>query len=462
MSRRSRPLLAVLAAAVLLLPVGTARPASAAAASTDWPAYLHGPRHSSAAPASTAITPRATAGLHVAWRWAPVPKRGVAQPQQLASPVTSAGTVYVNSGTGDVYALDEATGRQRWRRTLPPSPCGSVGSASTPTVAPDPATRRPTVYVAGADNALYALDAATGATRWRTVHGGPGADFYTWSSPTVAGGRVYLAVSSSPCAEFSHGGAAVYDQRTGARLGTYQTATSGEVPTAYTSLAVTATTAYLTTGDGSTGDSDAVVALDARDLTRLGAFAVPHPPANSDFNASPAFFTRAGQTVVGACNKNGVYYALPTTGGGLGTTPVWTRRVALDSQAQPGRLRFCGGSSAYDGARDALLVGGGQSSLADPALGSAYRLDPATGAVRWRTSLPAGPVLGSLSVDGAGVVAVPTYDAGGGVGRVYLLDEGTGRVLRTLPADGPVFAQPTFSRDHLLVGAGAGVTAWVP
>lgn len=447
--------------ALLLLPAASPA-AGAAGADTGWSAYLHGPRHSSDAATASAISPARVAGLHVAWRWSPVRKPGVAHPVQNASPVTAAGTVYVNSGTGDVYALDETTGRQRWRRVLPASPCGSTGSTSTPTVAVDPVSSRPTLYVAGADNRLYALDPATGATRWRTVHGGTDAGYYTWGSPTVANGRVYLAVSSSPCSEFSHGGAAVYDQHTGALLGSYTTATTGQIPTVYTSLAVTATTAYLTTGDGSTGDSDALVALDARTLARRAAFAVPDPPDNSDFNASPAFFTRNGATVVGACNKDGVYYALPTTGGGLGAAPVWTRRVALDSQAQPGRLRFCGGASAYDGSADALLVGGGQSSLADPDLGSVYRLDPVTGAVRWRTALRAGPVVGSVSVNAAGVVAAPTYDGVGGVGTVALLDEATGSVLRTLPAAGPVFAQPTFSRNHLLVGAGAGLTAWVP
>ncbi len=432
---------------------------AAATAATSWSAYLHGPRHSSAGPANTAITRTSVAALTVAWTWkAPGGLPG-------SSPVTAGGSVFLNAGNGSVFALNEATGAVRWHKDLGLSPCGRRGSVSSATVAPDPVGGAATLYIAGADNFLYALDPATGATRWRSVVGGAGNAFYTWGSPTVAGGKVYMAVSSA-CGDTTHGGAAAYDQHTGALLSGYQTGAGSGLPTVYTSPAADGTDVYVTTGD-STGsptgqDNDAVVRLSASTLTRQEAYLLPSPPNNSDYNASPAFFPRATATgtedMVGVCNKDGVYRAFRA--GQLAAGPAWTRRVGLDSQQQPDTLRFCGGSSAYDSLHQVLLQGSNQQSLTDRALGSVYSLNPQTGAVRWRTSLAAGPVIGSVSVNGSQVVAAPTYDAKGGVGKVYLLDEATGKILRTLPAGGPVFAQPTWSADRLLVAAGTVLTAW--
>lgn len=450
----------VLCLATAIAAVVLSAPASAGAADpASWSAYLHGPRHSSAAVDDTAISTATAAHLRVRWTWtAPGGIPG-------GSPTTAGGRVFISAGNGSVYALDEATGHVRWHRDVGVSPCGSRGSTSTGTVTADPRTGSPTLYIAGADNYLYALDAATGATRWRSVVGGTSSSFYTWGSPTVAGGTVYMAVSSA-CGDTTHGGAAAYDQRTGALLGSYSTGVGSGLPTVYTSPLVSSTDVYVTTGD-STGDptgqdSDAVVRLAPSTLQRREAWLLPHPEDNSDYNASPSFFTRTvggtEETLVAVCNKDGVYRAFRATA--LAAGPVWTRRVGLHSQAQPDQLRFCGGSSAFDSARGVLLQGSNQSSLSSSALGSVYSLDPATGAVRWRRALPAGPVLGSVSVNGAGVVAAPTYDARGKVGKVYLLDESTGTILRTLSAAGPVFAQPVFSGTRLLVAAGSTLTSW--
>lgn len=443
-----------------------AGPSATAAASADsmsWPGYLHGPRHSSAAPGATAITTATAKTIVKKWTWtAPGGIPG-------GSPTTAGGLIFIGANNGSIFALNESSGTVRWHKDLGGAPCNGRGSTSTGTVTADPVTGASTLYIAGADNHLYALDPTTGSTRWRQVVGGTTKSFYTWGSPTVANGRVYMAISSA-CDDTTHGGAAVYDQHTGTQLGSYRTDSGAGpgtgVPTVYTSPVVSGSDVYVTTGDSAgdpTGqDSDAIVRLNPATLARKEAWLLPSPTANSDYNASPAFFDRrtatGTQTLVGACNKDGVYRAFKLDD--LAAGPVWTRRVGLDSQSQPEMLRFCGGSSAYDGANNALLVGADQSSLADPVLGSAYRLDPATGAVVWRRGLPAGPVIGSLSVDGAGVVAAPTYDFAGGVGKVYLLSEATGTVLRTISAAGPVFAQPVFSNGRLLIAAGSTLTSW--
>jgi len=79
------------------------------------------------------------------------------------SPAVADGLVYVaaedfSSGVATVYALDAATGRERWR--FPPSgPAVGVSSVSV---------AEGTAFVGLGDFMIHAFDAVTGAERWRT------------------------------------------------------------------------------------------------------------------------------------------------------------------------------------------------------------------------------------------------------------------------------------------------------
>src|SRR5436190_8313924 len=105
----------------------------------------------------------------------------------VASPVVYGGRVYIGSNTGVFYALDEATGSIVWSRLLgfvKSTTCGARGIASTATVAVDPSTTKPTVYVSSGDGYLFALDAATGSVVWRSVIALPSPtqnDYFDWS-----------------------------------------------------------------------------------------------------------------------------------------------------------------------------------------------------------------------------------------------------------------------------------------
>ena len=73
----------------------------------------------------------------------------------LSSPAVWNRAVYFGSGDGNVYALDAATGALKWKvRT------GDVVHAS-------PAIADGTLYIGSWDSFFYALDAATGRVRWR-------------------------------------------------------------------------------------------------------------------------------------------------------------------------------------------------------------------------------------------------------------------------------------------------------
>ena len=117
----------------------------------------------------------------------------------VSSPAVAGGVVYFGSHDGNLYAADAASGKLRWKFDAH----GQVNSS--------PAVADGVVYAVSLDGSLYAVDAITGKQRWSfategehrfTKAGTLGAfppmevvpdpwDFYL-SSPTVVGGAVYF------------------------------------------------------------------------------------------------------------------------------------------------------------------------------------------------------------------------------------------------------------------------------
>jgi outer membrane protein assembly factor BamB len=106
-----------------------------------------------------------------------------------ASPAVVGGVVFVGSWDGDFYALDAATGAERWRLEGGRDDVlhNQVGFQSSAAVVDG------VVYVGGRDSKLYALDAATGRERWRYDNEGS----WVVGAPAVANGRVVFATSDS-------------------------------------------------------------------------------------------------------------------------------------------------------------------------------------------------------------------------------------------------------------------------
>ncbi len=78
----------------------------------------------------------------------------------FGSAVVDHGTLYFGSNDGVVYALDAKNGKQRWN-----APTGGP-------VASTPALAKGVLYVVSYDGRLHALDATTGATKWKFATGG--------------------------------------------------------------------------------------------------------------------------------------------------------------------------------------------------------------------------------------------------------------------------------------------------
>jgi outer membrane protein assembly factor BamB len=106
----------------------------------------------------------------------------------LSSPTVVEGSVYFGSGDGNVYALDAGTGALRWKFKT-----GDVVHAS-------PAVVDGVVYVGSWDSYFYAIDAANGKEKWR-FHAGEDDLMHNQvgfaSSPTVVDGVVYTGCRDS-------------------------------------------------------------------------------------------------------------------------------------------------------------------------------------------------------------------------------------------------------------------------
>jgi outer membrane protein assembly factor BamB len=456
--------------------------ASGSAAPPDrlnWPMYLYGPTHSSANLQAAAVTPQNAGALRTVWHWhVPAPTEpGQPEGQLFASPIVFNGRVYVATNSGLLVALDEATGAVVWKRLVgwsdPVGHCPARGFAATPAVARDPVTHALTVYVAAGDGYLYAFGAVRGKERWRSLVASPADGDYNWSSPTVSSGYVYVGVSGS-CVPDTVGGLRAFDQSTGALAGSFQSVPDGSFGgPIWSTAAAEGTDVWVTTGDAVdapsselAGDAYSFVRLEAGTLAREDAWRVTPDlwPTDLDFGASPTLFDAdiggSTQHLVGACNKNGVFYALEANN--LAAGPVWTRTVGVTAGPQ---LNACMAGAVWDTASGRLFVAGNETTIDGTDYPGAIReLDPADGSPIWERGLSVGPTLGTPTLSGGSVLAVATYDKHSLTDNsVYLVDASTGQILRRIRTRTPTFAQPVFADGYLLVAASGGrLTALAP
>jgi polyvinyl alcohol dehydrogenase (cytochrome) len=300
-------------------------------------------------------------------------------------------------------------------------------------------------------------------------------DVYAWSSPQLYGGRVYVGISSNCDVPFTRGAVKSYDAVTGKPIATGWTMPAGyQGAGVWTSPAIDATGVYVTTGStydnvekahpptvANNFDQYSMVKLDPVTLQRTGKWPAPATKVGDpDFGSSPVLFTAtfAGTSVpmVGACNKDGYFYALRRD------TMQFVWKYQMGKGTAVGQVA-CVAGGVWDGTR--LWVGGNLTTInATQYAGSVRQLNPATGAVIWQTGLAADP-LGSGTYNPSGILAYAGTDWGGTVGNgVYLLDPATGNIVRTLldTTQAPEFAQPVWAEGMLLMSKTAEVVAWKP
>ena len=156
---------------------------------SDWPTYLHDIQRT-AASGETTLSRANAVNIINHWSF----KTGGAI---TASAIVAGGTAYIGSWDGYEYALDALTGAVKWKTFLGTmtgrTDCNAPGVGITSSAA----IQGGLVYL-GSDTYWYALDANTGAILWKSfigeqsVHGG----HYTWSSPLIYKGYAYVGVVS--------------------------------------------------------------------------------------------------------------------------------------------------------------------------------------------------------------------------------------------------------------------------
>jgi outer membrane protein assembly factor BamB len=337
----------------------------------------------------------------------------------------------------DAFALSAATGRELWRRHLTSAteqfvdvaPVAWRGLVFTSTVG----------YAPGGRGAIYALDAATGAVRWKldTIAG-------PWSHPGEAGGGgLWYPVSVDPWGRLYAG-----NSNPSPWGGSPKRPNGGAFP-------------------GPALYTDSLLVLDARTGRLLWHDQVtPHDVRDYDFEATPVLATVGGTRLVFGAGKGGRVIAWST-----GTRRrVWTTAVGLhvnDLGPLPSRrVTVCPGllggvetPMAYADGRLFVpvvdLCGHGSATSRqqvttlrpDLGRGRLVALDAAGGRVLWERRLPS-PDFGCATVSND-VVFTSTFD-----GTLYGFAARDGRVLWRARMQAGVNACPAVVGDLVLFGAG--------
>ncbi|MBA3963617.1 MAG: PQQ-binding-like beta-propeller repeat protein [Chthoniobacterales bacterium] len=466
--------------AVALTPVFLATLATAAAQSSDWNGYLHDPAHSSHNARATAITQANATTLVPDWTF--VDPQPTLQGQPVASlystPTVSNGVVYIGSNTGMFYALNETTGALLWQQLLgftTPKSCGSGhGVVSAAAVATDPVSGTLTVYVAGGDGYLYALDAATGNVVFRQFVTDVGTNQNTgfiWASPTIQRGTIYLGFASACDHPLVRSALNSFDQHTGALLRTFWTLPEGSIGAGVWSTAASdGKSLWITTGNGSPGGhSFAIAKLQANNLRFLTEWINPLN-GDLDWGSSPTLFqatiNNVATRMVGANGKDGIFHAFDRDH--LENGPIWSFQVGTTEDFAIGT---CLAAPIWDSTSRTLFVAGNLTTIgATQFSGSVRAFNPADGSIIWETGLTGGPIMGSPTLNGTGVLAAATYNiADITLNAVYLLNASNGAILATIPEpNNIIFGQPVFAGDHLFIASSApktsqgSLTAFIP
>ena len=417
----------------------------------DWPKYCANLAMTGVAQGERLISPASMGTMAAAWT--------DTLPGAIASsPIVAGRRVYVGDWSGTEWVLDAETGAvlataDLGRTAAPKCSPPELGITSAPHVTGG------VVYVAGGDDAFYALDAATLAVRWKTRLGdnSPQGGYYGWCSPAVLAGTVYQGVSSNCDNPFVPGRVDALDAATGTLTATVDLSQNPVDRSHYgsgvwSSPAIDAAAGNLFVTTASATHYDDGYAYSILRLS-LGTLAVEDfwkiPPEDfalaldADWGSSPTLFADAsGRALVGAGQKNGYYYAFRRDD--LSGGPVWKTLIAVG-----GECPQCGhgtiSTAAFDGRR--LYVGAGVPPDFS-AHGTVYALDPATGAILWRYAA-AGPVLAPISYAN-GVV----FAAGGK--SCIALDAATGELLWKADASSDLYGGVAISRGRIYFGDVAG------
>ena len=368
------------------------------------------------------------------------------------------GVVYAATAKAAV-ALNAATGTQLWSRTLIGNDHEGVAMApgyshGTVYVSTVPANVT-TVYGAGCEGILWALNARTGAPEWswnqvQNLWGNPGVNSGggLWYTPSFdAQGNIYAGVANP---------APIFGTKS------YPLGSSRPGPDLYT---------------------DSVVKLSPAGKLLWYYQLTPHDLYDWDLQNPPVLTTASGRPVVIAGGKAGIMIELDAQTGKL----LWQRPVgghdghendgvltehATPTSHDPLPAKYClepslyggmltqlasNGSTAFAAVNDFALPAsptGFTASIASQvkalydAVGEMVAVNQDTGTIVWDTPLPSSPY-GAATVTND-VVFTTTFK-----GYLYALDATTGAILFKTPMSAGSNAPVAVDGDYVIAGAGA-------
>jgi alcohol dehydrogenase (cytochrome c) len=417
-----------------------------------------------------------------------VPLRGT----YAATPVVSGGVAYTADLMSNVYAIDLASGRLKWRHDYAVGDTGpnGVDVAGGRVFAVTPA-------------AAIALDAASGRQLWATTLVRVSGEQIVMT-PGYKDGIVYA--STVPSAGGDIGTLWALDARSGRRLWGWE-----EVPRSlwgkpsvngggglwhppafddhgglYVSIANpvpwpgTDAQPWGRSRPGPNRWDNSIVKLDARTGRFIwGTQVLPHDLYDWDLQAPVILATAGGREVALTAGKMGFVYAFDAHDGAL----LWKRSVGVHDGHDGDSVRAMHGDYSNVGYGKRIYPGdwgGVETQMAsdgttvyvpvnnlyamyrrqtlpeqqDPMKGTGelVALDIATGRVRWDRQLPHGEYGGATITND--LVLTTTYD-----GTVWALDRGTGDVVWSAPLPAASIAPVAVSGDTLLTAGGIALNA---
>lgn len=358
------------------------------------------------------------------------------------------GRVYAPKGSKEVMALDLETGEEKWSVpitatptegiTIQPQVAGDLVLVSTVPVSIDG------VYTGGDRGVLHALDAATGAVRWKfdTVDGD------LWGNPAVnSGGGAWFPPSVDVDAGVVYWGTGNPAPFPGTPE--FPNGSSRPGPNLYT---------------------DSVLAIDLRTgALRWADQVIPHDIFDRDHVHTMIVPTADGTTVVSAGKSGIVVGHDPATGVERWRTALGIRRNA-DLTELSGPTEIWPGTyggvltppASADGTVYVAVINAGIELAPDKkayvgsplnqAPGELVAVDARDGSVKWKTELPGDP-LGGATVVGD-LVFTATFE-----GKILALSRADGHIVREIEAPGGINGWPAVAGDLIVWPLGLGEPA---
>lgn len=425
-----------------------ARPERARIGACDWPMWGYSPQRTFSTTCRTHLAPSTARRLRLRWFTN-------TYDVVTATPTLVDGTLYVGDWSGRFYALRADNGHVRWTfraRVHPNVYSGQiVGSAAVADVG-----GVGTVFVP-AGKTLYALRAADGHVRWKRELGPPG-DPRTATeieaSPVVVGGMVIFGWDVHNSGSGDPAGVMALDARTGAeRWRTVTAPTGGEGATGpgcgdvWSSPSVDSEHGLVFSATGNCVQlarwgrfSEAMLALDLH----TGAVRWVYQPHRAnlddlDFAGAPNVFDVGGRALVGLGNKDGTYYALDRVTG----FPAWRVRATGPGETAPGTNFSTGGfigPTAYAGG----IVVGGTAVGPPPYL---HAIDATRGTLAWQSQEPGATYAATAVANGVVIL-------GGTDFTLRAIDLRSGRTLWSSPMQGAVSGGAVVTTDDVFAVAG--------